>query len=319
MTAPMYTSKFRAWEERASVRNKPMRTLSGPPDGLLYFPPELAPIVNHKLVQARGEAAMAELLARRLNTYLDFTTELEQHTVNPTCAAISRGRTGLTLPDAMRSDAFKIYTDEAWHAQFSDHLRRQVIRQAGLPDQQPPTPAFVARLRRIECELPLRLRQLARVLFAIISETLISAILSDIPKDPRLVQAVRRLVMDHAIDEGVHHAYFARLLQYVWPQLGSADRRLLGVCLPRVIRAFLDPDVDLLLTILHQGGFSADEAEGIVAESYPPDVVDEAVNRDAKATLRHLAVVGVFEDSLIVDHFANAGLFQYDGIAHAAG
>lgn len=318
MTAAAYHSKFENWDERASVRSKPMREISGPPSGQLYFPPELTPMVNHALVRSRGPATATEILARRLNIYLDFTTELEQTTVNPTCAAISRRRTGLTLPDGMLSDAFKIYTDEAWHAQFSDDLRRQVVRQAGLPDQQPAAPAFVARLWRIEGELPLRLRQIARVFFAIVSETLISAILSDIPHDTRLVPAVRELVTDHAIDEGVHHAYFARLLQHAWPQLDAADRRLLGISLPRVIRAFLDPDMELLLTIVEQSGFSGDEAEQIVAESYPAAAVEAMTRCDARATLRHLAVVGVFEDRLVVDHFANAGLLESDGIASEA-
>src|ERR687886_110138 len=46
---------------------------------------------------------------------------------------------------------------------------------------------------------------LTKVFFTVVSETLISAILSDIPHDQRVVGAVRAVIADHAEDEGRHH------------------------------------------------------------------------------------------------------------------
>src|SRR4051794_5810131 len=112
-----YRSQFDNWERRASVRTKPRRTLDadGPID--TYFPPELAPAALHPLVVSRGPAAVRRFLVHALFQYLHFTTELESTAVIPVSIRLGRGACGLDLPREMRRDAYKITTDEAWHAQ----------------------------------------------------------------------------------------------------------------------------------------------------------------------------------------------------------
>src|SRR6185295_14101103 len=63
-------------------------------------------------------------------------------------------------------------------------------------------------------------------------------IFSGIPSDPRVVMAVRELVADHAEDEGRHHAYFSRLLEFTWPRLNKAQRATIGPLLPEMVLAF---------------------------------------------------------------------------------
>jgi hypothetical protein len=304
----VYASKFRRWHESSSVRTKPRRMLDLPDATALYFPPEELPFLDHPLVRARGPDVVSELLVQRLHVYLDFTSELEQQVVNPVCASISRRRSGLDLPHGMVQDAYKIYTDEAWHAQFSDDMQRQVVERTGIAPVLPQRPAFIRRLADAEARAPEAAKGLGLLFFAIVSETLISAILTDIPRDPRIEPAVRELVADHAADERIHHAYFARLLAEAWRQLGARQRRAIGPQLPELIRAFLDPDYAALAGILRTLGLRTDEVGQILAECLDERILARRARGHARHTLRHLARVGVLDDPATVEALHDAGL-----------
>jgi hypothetical protein len=302
-----YQSRFGSWHVRASVRTKPRRVLTTT-DNELYYPPELLPIVSHPLVLERGERLRHRLLVHQLFQYLHFTTELEDLAVIPITSKISRGRSGLLLPEQMREDAYKIATDEAWHAQFSYDLIRQVESATGVTRRLPDLPAFVGRLDRIRSLLPDGVRGAEGLMFAVVSETLISSILAELPRDKRLPAAVRELVRDHAEDEGRHHAYFRSLLGYFWPALSTQQRRQLGPFLPEVIRAFLDPDLRALAGSLRHAGFPAATAEQVLCESYPAATTNRTVAAAAATTVRYLADVGALDDSRTAAAFAAAGL-----------
>lgn len=303
-----YKSRFRQWHERASIRRKPRRTLEPQAPETLYFPPELFPVVSHPLVQARGPEEVRRLLVHRLYDYLHFTTELEEIAVMPVAIRISRGRAGLDLPEEMRSDAFKIVTDEAWHAQFSYDLTRQVERETGITWQQGGLPAFIPRLDAIRVRLPEHLRGAEGLLFSVVSETLISSILADVPRDRRLPQAVREVIRDHAEDEGRHHAYFRTVLHHFWPALDTSGRRAIGPYLPEIILAFLEPDYQAVAGSLAQIGHTAADVEQILAESWPADRVRRDSAEAARYIIRYLEEVGALDDPQTKDAFAAAGL-----------
>ncbi len=315
----VYRSRLTRWDQRASVRSKPRRVLAcGEEPTGLYFPPEIVPIATHALVARRGATATSRVLMQRLHVYLDFTAELEHEVVNPICSAVSRGRSGLRLPDGMLEDAFKIYTDEAWHAQFSDDLGRQIVRATGVPAVRPQSQAFMRSLMAMQHALPSNLHALSSVFAAIVSETLISAILADIPSDGRMVAAVREVVSDHAVDEGVHHVYFAKLLEHAWPQLTPRQRTLIGVQLAGYIRAYLDPDLAALADVLFDAGLCSDDVGQVLHDAHTPQQVDRETRADARATLRHLARVGVFDDPAVLDAFQSARLLGASGLSGTA-
>ncbi|MFI5911852.1 diiron oxygenase [Dactylosporangium sp. NPDC051541] len=307
-TVAEYDSRFRRWDRRASVRAKPRRSLDAPGRDQLYFPPELVPAAAHPLVAARGPTAGHALLVHRLHQYLGFTIELEDLAVIPVAASISRGRSGLELPEAMRADAFKIVTDEAWHAQFSYDLQRQVAQETGVAPRTPEVAEFVDRLDAVRHRLPPAVRGVESLLFAVVSETLISTILADLPHDQRLPGAVRSVVADHAEDEGRHHVYFRTLLGHLWPALTAEQRRLVGPHLPEMIFAFLEPDRRALAFALRDLGLSTAAIEQVIAESLPRADVNRGVALGAATTVRYLRETGVLDDPATFDRFAESGL-----------
>lgn len=302
-----YVSRFTNWDARASVRTKPCHRIGDRTGGSVYFPPELAPESDHPLVRALADEAVERLLVRRLYQYLDFTAELEAVTVIPVAVGISRSRSGLSLPSQMRADAFKIVTDEAWHAQFSDDLLRQLEKATGIVRVEA-VPGFVARLSAISDEMEPTLRPTTGLLFAICSETLISAILATMPNDRRLPPIVREQVRDHAEDEGRHHAYFRDVLTWFWPALPAEGRRVLGPLLPRIIQALLLPDFPQIRNALIEIGLSKAHADQVLAESYPPRYLAQLFAPAARPTVRYLSDVGAFADASTRDSFERSGL-----------
>jgi hypothetical protein len=269
----IYNSKLeKIWDDNVGVRRKPRRVLTAEENSdkeKEYFPPKLVPACQHPAVTALGPEAIRSILVRRLYIYLEFSEALELEVVNPVLLKLARNKEGLNLPDEMRFDAHRIYTDEAYHGQFAADLERQVRDMTGITPISVDTPHFLRRLIQLEATVPSKLRGLARLGSAIVAEILISAILSDIPTDKGVVKTVREVVADHAEDEGRHHIYFANLLDFIWPQLTPKQRLTIGPLLPHFIRAFLDPDRSAIEAMLQASGLGSKEIAVVVEECYP--------------------------------------------------
>jgi hypothetical protein len=301
----VYSRKLANWDTKASVRVKPRRILLREEEasGKLYFSPELVPIAQHPLVRQVGPEMVRDMQVQHLYRYLDFTTQLELEVINEVSKEIALGKLDADFPDVMREDAFKLCTDEAHHAYFSDDVKRQVVAATGLMPDDHGTPHFLRQLRSLQREIPTELSLLGELLFTVVSETLISTILSQIPKDERVVTVVRNIVADHAEDEGRHSAYFSQFFLYLWPQLSCEQKAILGPLLPRFIRAFLEPDLNAIGRGLARYPLEHDQVRSILDQCYPADRVAADARQAAKVTLRLFENSGVLDDPRIADDF----------------
>nr|WP_269460162.1 diiron oxygenase [Streptomyces sp. 2323.1] len=284
----------------------PRRTRRG--KGVL--PARACSVLYHPLVREQEQQVINSLLLQRLYVYLDFTADLEQLVVTPVTQLISRRRSGFEVPTAMLRDAYKICTDEAWHAQFSDDLQCQLIAATKELPGAVGEPYFLARLGTVKSEIQPSLRPLADLFFTVVSETLISSTLSGIPKDKRVFTAVRETIADHAEDEGRHHAFFARFFEYAWPQLTPGQQGLVGTLLPEFIVAFLRPDLDATAAVLRTTGLGPEAVRGVMEETYPAARVQADMRAASAATLRLLDRQGVFESDKVADSFFRSGLLE---------
>jgi hypothetical protein len=303
-----YRSGFDNWDHRASVRTKPRRILDEQIEGKMFFPPELVAVLRHPAVRAvADDDTTRRMLLHRLHSYLDFTSDLEQLVVNPVTQLISRQRLGFELPRRMLRDAYMICTDESWHALFSDDLQEQIVVATG-ERSAGPRPFFLSELDRLEASEDSDTRGLTRVFFTVVSETLISAILSNIPRDERIITSVRETVADHAEDERRHHAYFAQFFQHAWFQLGARQRAAVGPMLPAFVTAFLGPDLAADAHLLGRTGQDRATIRGVVEEVGEPAAAGRAIRPAAAATLRLFERNGVLADARTYDSFAARGL-----------
>ncbi|MFI0976751.1 diiron oxygenase [Streptomyces sp. NPDC021093] len=301
-----YRPLFQQWDNRSWVRSKPRRTGAFASE-LHYFSPDLCPLFAHPEVRAAPEQVREEILVHSLYVYLEFTVQLELGPVNETCLMLHRPDFCPWLSAEMKEDLLRIYTDEAAHAEMSHTLLATVRDHTGV-EPIPHRPFFLQELSRLYAtELPVY-RPLVKLFFSIVSETLITGSLTKLPKDPSVQRVVRELAADHAMDEGLHHAYFRRLFKSLWPKMPAPLRTKIGVVLPEIILAFLRPDEAAMTHMLAGHPDVFEDPARVVTETVELPRVRQGVVDNATPTLRMLAQEGAFSDPAISAAFDKHGL-----------
>jgi P-aminobenzoate N-oxygenase AurF len=308
------TRALRNWYEAAGVRADPRRVLRDERrEGAFYWPPHLAPLVRHPAVMALGEEAQEEILVRHLFQYLDLTAHYEMQVVNRASEILANGRSGLYLPEAVRLDAYKIYVDEGYHALYSRDLIFQVEGAAGIGHIPSDFERYMSFMRRAQEEVAAdNLGDMAMLLVVVVFETLVTATLTQIPKQRTVISTVRELVTDHAEDEARHSVFFSELFGYLWGQLDQRRRRLLGPLIPGFIIGPLAPPMEAMRGWLARIGIEPGDIEDVIAESYPREEVQVGMAQTARATLRLFGRHGLYDDPATREAFAAHGLLPAD-------
>ena len=297
-----YRSPFSRWNESSWIRSKPIREekLSGLP-----FSPELVPLVAHPAISENSNYCIT-VLAYRLLAHLQFTTLLELSHVNPVCSALAQGQAPIYLTPVQRNDALRIYCDEGGHALFVECLSAQVEETFRVNRSIIGRPHFDRTLEKIITEHQIRLSpNLIKLFFVTISETLVTKVLNNVPKDARVALVVRDVIGDHAADEALHSIYFHNFFPLLWNNLSPYDKEEIGLILPQLVWAFLGPDRPVEYSVLRQLGFSAKDSEGILEEVYVPAIVAQGVKQAATPTLKMFDAAGVFSIPGVEQAFAN--------------
>ena len=128
-----------------------------------------------------------------------------------------------------------------------------------------------------------------------ISETLITSILRGIPRDRRVVSAVRNTVRDHSIDEARHHSYFVYVVHQHWASSTPDRREILGPLYAKLIRLFLEPDFALCRAWLLEVGLDPHDAELVLRDYYPPERLAAGIRADSFPTLKLMERVGILD------------------------
>ena len=306
----VYKSRFSTWYETSSVRCQPRRMFVGEDRDKLFFSPEVVPLANHDLVLERD--CGNDVLLHHAIHHLCFTNTLEHCLVNHVTYHLAHHSEFADLPMEMRFDAHKIFCDEAYHALFSADLVQHLERELQFVVQTPTRFPFMERINQLKGTLPSEYHLYFEVLAAIVSETLISSTLGVVPRDTRVVRAVRDTIRDHAIDEGLHHAYFSQLLEVFWPRLSRKAQSVLGRTLPALIEAFLLPDMKSNHETLRTLGFSSNECVRVLEEAYPASEVAASVLSASRATRSLFTRHGVLSLLENLDAFAERGMLYVE-------
>jgi hypothetical protein len=249
--------------------------------------------------------ARERLLVHQLYLYLEFTVRLETGPVNEACLLLRSPEFLPWLPDVMRDDVLRIYTDEAGHAEMSHTLLARVRAATGV-EPIPHDPQFLRALAKLRAEETGLDETMVTLFFVIVSETLITTSLSKVPRDRQTQQQVRELVADHAADEGLHYAYFRQLFEQLWPRLSPPVRRGAGVLLPRIMLAFLAPDAAAMTSVLADCG--VEQPELVMADVLASPHTQSLMREGGLPSIRMFQANGVMEDPEIAAAFTTAGL-----------
>ena len=174
-----------------------------------------------------------------------------------------------SLPEELRLDAHRIYTDKAYHALFSFELMSNITKNEEIRQHcQARSPAFLERLHKItNGEVPEK-RAVWELFFAIVSEMLITSTLRDARDHPKIDNGIILMIDDHARDEARHHVFYKRIFEIVWPQLSRDNKELVVQSLPMLILAYTMPDESAIKSELLSIGLSCDQSEEIYSDTY---------------------------------------------------
>ncbi|GAB1511014.1 diiron oxygenase [Actinophytocola sp. KF-1] len=286
-------SPFDQWYDIAGVRSGIRRMFVDETDaGKVFYPQRLVPYLAHESLADLPESQRRALTIRHLYQFLLSTTHLETRVVNTTAELIANNRAGLDLPNTVRLDAFKVYCDEGYHALYSLDLADQIASTTGVAIPPWNYGGIVGWLQETGRRLLPDEPALVPLLQTVVFETLITAVLVEIPNDPSVVTAVRDLTRDHAKDEGHHHRFFAQFFHDLWANLDRRLREPVAHALPALVKACLTWDVEPVRASLLMSGVDAATAATVLADVY----ADTGSKADVcRATVRTFRSAGVFD------------------------
>ncbi|MFE0107445.1 diiron oxygenase [Streptomyces sp. NPDC059009] len=299
------------WYEQAGVRGGVRRIFHAEAEqGHVFFPEALVPHLSHPEVRALPAPRIRELTIRHLYQFLYSTTHLETRVVNGAAEPVANGRTGLDFPAELREDAFKVYCDEGYHALYSLDLAHQTAAVTRIPVPAVDYGGFVTALQSAGRQLLPDEPMLAGQLQAVVFETLITAVLNEVPQDPTVISTVRELMRDHAKDEGRHHRFFSAFFLQLWARLDRPQRIAAARALPAMIRAALDWDLTPVGVSLRLAGLSDEQTRTVLEDCYGESAGARRIQTVSRATVRLFAQADIFELPGAADAFAAHGLHE---------
>lgn len=127
-----YKTKMNDWEKNSIVRSSPESYhidtdyFLNSREELSWHLPTYAPILQNEQLKDLNHSQQQYILGMQLLEFTDKTTRFEIDYVNTVTADIALGRYNFNLPDFIKLDAYKVYTDEGYHAYFSEKVSLQI-------------------------------------------------------------------------------------------------------------------------------------------------------------------------------------------------
>jgi hypothetical protein len=295
------------WNEKASVRAGERRVFVDS-DQHCFFSRESVPFLEHEMLKDCGPEIEKIILVQKLFGYLHFTEALERRVVVPSCTSIAEKDLPFSVPKLLMRDASKIIVDEAHHAECSSDLVEQISRVTKITPCILGKPLFLTTLEKRLSEFPAPYRRLAKMVFATVSETIITKNLAKVARDEMIIPAVREVILDHARDESRHHACFASFVGIMWDQLKSRERDFAGPLFGEFIEIYLYPDFRLEVAWLTSAGYPKKRAKKIIDDTYEKFDFGVVLSDAAKATIRILGKYGILDSASVVDSLGQRGI-----------
>lgn len=248
------------------------------------------------------------LSANHLVYFLDYTTLLEHRIVNRSVETIVYNELGIHISNRMRTAAMQLYTDEGYHALFSNSLAEQIADFYGMTDR-PAMPQRIIQLNALIDRTPDKHKALTWFLIGFVSETIIAKELLDVCRVP-LICSVQEMLRDHLADEAVHSRYFCEAFHYLWLHISCDERTFAAKLLLEILLIFFEVDNRWLEASLRSVGLGAAAIAQILSEMASDNARLLRARSGASATLQAMKQAGLFDLPGNRQLFSQAGLLN---------
>ena len=309
-----YQKYFDDWDSVAAVRSKPNTyrfadyEFTKELKNKNWFLPAGVLILDHPLLKNIDQSQQQYILGRFLLQFLEYGTLMEHEFVNTTLAELALGECGIPIPDRMRVDGFKIYTDEAYHACFNMEATHQIRDYIGLTksDAWPLKNSRLDGLRKLIPQDNSKENFLVRFGIAAISETIAAKELAESMKGI-VIEPIYNLFVDHAEDEKKHCMYFSAMFEVVWNYLSDAEKQFLGIRFPKILKAFVAINTVALKNLLGKIKIDDESSKLIIEESYPQEFSVNRALSVASVTFRVFERLGIYAIPEVKEAFIKEG------------
>ena len=138
-----YIKTKKNWDERSSVRSSDetydlkLNNIDSDNDTGLQFS-TFCPILNHEKFKYLDKRQKKYVTGLQLLEFVIKTTKFEVDHVNRVANSIALGKYKFDIPKVLKLDALKIYTDEGYHAYFSQKISDQIMDYLNITDDLMP-------------------------------------------------------------------------------------------------------------------------------------------------------------------------------------
>ncbi len=309
------TSKyFCDWDQSAAVRSK-QHSYDLSPLNLkkqlvekMWFIPSSIQILKHPVLQPLDRDQQQFIAGHVMLHFLETLAFFEHEYVNKIMVDMAFGSHSYNLPDILRRDALKVYTDEAYHSLVMLEAT-QAIREHLNLSQETAWPLVSPRidgLQELIDTAPQGDAFLIKFGIAFVSETTAVKELLN-ASDRIVVDPIANLINDHAQDEMKHCLYFTTLFEVIWEQLTLEEKTKLGNYLPSIIKRFSRLNDAPIRKSLYELGFSKDVIQKVAQQTYTEDLWVKRAKNSSAPTFRILKRLEILDDLKFKQSFISEG------------
>lgn len=298
------------WDGRSVVRSRPNEyhlplDIAKACPKQYWYPRKLIPFLSHPRLESLAHQKVQVVLANQLVAFLDYTIILEHTIVNRALEAIIHDHLWAPVPAEMKKQALQLYTDEGYHALFSEQIAQQVAKLYNI-ERVDRLPKRIARLQALTTLHP---DKQSTLIFAcgFVSETIIAKELVHMTRD-HLVPGVYQMFQDHLADECNHSRYFCAVFDFFWRRADRETQHFLASIIPSILDAFFMPDLEWCSTLLSKVGIDPPDSQLILADVFSTEAIAFTCRTGASATLSAMKKSGVFADAEVTSFYLSKGL-----------
>lgn len=308
-----YIKTKKEWDEASSVRTSEetyelkLDKIDKEGDSIWNFSTH-CPILNHNEFKSLTNDQKKYVMGLQLLEFVLKTTKFEIDYVNKVANNLALEKYNFKIPNILKIDALKIYTDEGYHAYFSQKIADQIMDYFNIKDDLSPyIKKFFDKIDKIGSQNEKKYEFLSNLSNVIVSESMIC---QDISKEMKgiVYEPIRIMFKDHMHDEYFHANFFGTLFKILWPQLSDKEKEILGLNLYDSINAFAEPRTDIYFYSLSKLGFTNEFISKCINKTYDNDEW-KIVNAKKKMShpLKLLDSCGIFEIPSVSKKFKTRG------------
>ena len=271
-----YKQRSAKWDKVAGVRCDPETYDLELNDGvnsdstkLSWHLPTYSGILEHAKLRNLSGEDIEYIKGIQLLEFVLKQTIFEIECVNKVASKLAHDGYKFKLSKQLSLDALKIYTDEGYHAYYTEKVAQQISNHYNIDESELKLKIkdYYKKIDNVVEKFGSEQSDLCMLAFVIAGE---NQIVSDISDQMRGVvhEPIRQMFRNHMKDEVFHAHFFREVFKVVWPQLPELDKECMGLTFCSSMEILGLPRTDIYFYSLLKFGYSQEEIASFIDDIY---------------------------------------------------